>query len=487
MAIDLGSNRRLRYNIYLIGLVTEVISGYTVPTLKDRSLRMPSKSHRPIVSRRFQINQAKVGSANRASLKRFKNRLRRKHKVDMKRQISIRHSKYILNALISGQPTTPMRRKRRDATQHIRRIPVRNFSLIDYPDETLKTLSDIAVADKLGNKYFLDFHDKHCRDIGPFLIFGLMRQEMETICMGGTIEPPIATVLNAVQLGTFLRMKFRNVSTDAAQKIFPFRLKRQPALHTYASGFESHHSAKEKHTEGFVNMLNDGLRQASMQLSSEGGNKIKCLIAEILDNSRHANPVGDDGEWAIAGFMESTEAEDGNLLFTCHLAIATVGVTISKTLLQCQDSNILDMLDGYANSHKFASSKYDEDTLVTLCALIDTVSCEGRGKGKGFGGCGMSCLIQMLQAIGTSSIPDKEPRIIVISGKSCIRLIPPYNDMISSSDLDGVCYQAFNHQQNLEIPPDDKFVYTLSHQFPGTIISLRFTIDPEEIRRLLSI
>ncbi len=429
---------------------------------------------------RARIDRTKKGAANRAGRKRFLKRLRRTYRLLARRTMEKRHSRILLDALT---PVTTISASRSSSLES-KRIAVENFSLVDYPEKTMVTLSEIAKADREGNEYFIDFVDEYCLDIGPYLVFGLMRQEMERICKGGKIAPHIARVLGSVGMTQFLDMQVKTYfPSREEERIFPFHLNRHSAIQRYTSGFESHRSAKEKHAQRFADSLNSWLSAAQMELSIPGGDRVRSMIAEILDNSRHANPSGDDGEWAMAGFMTSQKGPNGQELFLCHLAIASIGKTISETLLDSEDEQVRDNIEKYVSAHVSKDANFNGDTLRAVCALIDRISCEGTLKNKDLGGCGMSSLIVMLQTLGSESILHHEPRITIISGKSCIRLRKPYNIMISqNTDGLGPYFQAFNEEQDLAVPPDQGYVYELEQRFPGTVIALKFTINSEELQ-----
>ena len=346
-------------------------------------------------------------------------------------------------------------------------------------------LSEIAHAGKGDEEYFIDFEDERCLDIGPFLIVGMLREEISrSTCRGGKLSRGVAKVLRAVRMAEFLKMRFQSSSDNP---VYPYPLNRHSAVRRYNQGFETHQSAKEKQTRRFAESMNGWLRAAGMELSPDGGNYVRSMIAEILDNTRHANPHGDDGEWAIAGFMERRESEGENSIYVCHVAIVSIGLTISDSLEACKDPEVRSQIDAYIGEHAPASTRYSEATLRTVCALTDRVSCEGTRQDRDLGGCGMSSLVTMLRAIGAHLPDGAEPRITIVSGHSCIQLWDPYNAMLRSmGNEEGLHFQAFNEEQDLQRPPDDRYVYDLFERFPGTVIAVRFSIEPVELAKRIA-
>lgn len=439
---------------------------------------MSGRRKRGSVYPQARVDRSKRGAANRIGRKRHLKKLVRRRGRKIHSVIAKRQSKEILDALRAGRKGALL--PAFNSSSEPLQIKLKNFSLVDDPDDTLSMLSQIALADGSGRDYSVDFSDEYCLDIGAYLIFGLMQEEMEGASIGGEMTPRVAKVLKAVGMESFMRMQIPSPNTDG---VFPFPLSRRSAVSQYSPGFESHESAKEKHARRFADSLDKWLHEADMELSEAGGDQVRSMISEILDNTRHANPTGDDGEWAMAGFMATRDGPDEEDVFVCHLAIASIGKTFSETLLDCEDPDVREDVAAYTSAHSSSSAEFNADTLRTVCAFTDRVSCEGTSANEDLGGCGMSSLMLMLEAISSSLTVDQEPRITVVSGNSCIRAMPPYNKVIlTGPDRFGFYSQPFNDRQSLEFPPNGDYVYELKERFPGTVIALRFVINPSELR-----
>ena len=141
---------------------------------------------------------------------------------------------------------------------------------------------------------------------------------------------------------------------------------------------------------------------------------------------------------------------------------------------------MLDVLRNYATRH--TANHRSHDTLMTVSALSDGVSCEGTRQKGTRGGCGMSSLVDMMGKLGGSDRADEQAELVLISGSSCLRLAHPYNVMPIDPDTGGAV-QVFNSSQNVELPPDASYVFDLSGTFPGSVISIRFTLDPAHLER----
>ena len=89
---------------------------------------------------------------------------------------------------------------------------------------------------------------------------------------------------------------------------------------------------------------------------------------------------------------------------------------------------------------------------------------------------------EVVDALSTGT--QTKPRITIISGKTCIKLSPPYNQGIRrTADETEKRLQFFNEANSSLQPPDKKHVLELQRPFPGTIISVRFGIGPNHITR----
>lgn len=90
------------------------------------------------------------------------------------------------------------------------RIHLHNFSLIDSPIETLKQLVQFGHSECNTQSTEVDFEDSQMLDIGPYLIWGLMRQDMIPFMRGGRMSASIQKVVDIVGLRSFMRMgRFR--------------------------------------------------------------------------------------------------------------------------------------------------------------------------------------------------------------------------------------------------------------------------------------
>ena len=90
-------------------------------------------------------------------------------------------------------------------------------------------------------------------------------------------------------------------------------------------------------------------------------------------------------------------------------------------------------------------------------------------------------LIEVFAELGDNSLPHRQSVFTVISGKTCIRVTPPFAK--GEAKGGGLRQQWFNGANTDRLPPNEDHVMTLDEAFPGVILSACFTIDPDYLRR----
>jgi hypothetical protein len=91
----------------------------------------------------------------------------------------------------------------------------------------------------------------------------------------------------------------------------------------------------------------------------------------------------------------------------------------------------------------------------------------------------MLTLVDAMNALGKSSRVEEQPRMTIVSGTTCLKISPPYN--LPQRAATGHRMLALNAANDLQYPPDEAYVFSLPHRFPGTIVSVRFCLDPDEL------
>lgn len=388
----------------------------------------------------------------------------------------------------------PKRKKRWidiDRRKLTKLITAKNFSLLDNPIETLNTLSELVRFEGLAKSARLNFDDKRVLDISPFIILGLLSQKMAPYIVGGRIKKSAQKVLEAVELRSFLGIE--NFKNDLGQvDVWPFPLQRRHTQ-TATSADAGNSITFQKLADRLVDTVNEWLSALPepRTLSGEAMGQIANIATETLNNAERHSKVGGKGDWVMAGFMarRPVEEEDGNVgdydeehWYDCHLAFVNRGLPISDAVTTSPSQTVLDDIGDYQSKHRkgFGKQGISPETLATVFAMQDNVS----SKPDNAGGKGMMTIIEVTNALSLLSVPAKAPRITVLSGASCVMFKGDYCGFNRNSTERAGRTQFFNSSQSIEIAPSDDHVFDVDVNFPGTIIAVRFTLDPDTMGAL---
>ena len=356
----------------------------------------------------------------------------------------------------------------RKSKKNAHKVTLKNFSFLDNPIETMERLRDIAKAEAREFAFDLNFVDTICHDIGPYLLLGVIRQQMLPNCTGGEISGGLSKVLSAVQLDQFLGMTLRKHKN---YDVFPFPLKSGAK----ESAIDGHLgvTTKQRVIDQFAETLDGWLHAVSLALSEEGRERIGRIIGESIDNAeRHSGGVDEKGQWWFTGFMTIRPDGNGGHSYHCHVALLSLGCSIASSIAKAPDK-IQEKIAPYANKHK--SRRQSKDTLTTVYALQDGITREPPG------GIGLMDLFDMASALGQTK-NGINAAVAILSGDACIMASSPY--IVPTDDPNLGRRLWFNQENSLEKPPERDYVFTLPYNFPGTLVTLRFEFDPEHLRQV---
>lgn len=356
----------------------------------------------------------------------------------------------------------------KDRKDHKTIINIENFSFLDFPQQTLNTLVNLAKHENHDINAVINFNDEYILDIAPYIIWGIMYQSMFPFSKGGKMTNRIKAVLKAVGVQEFLG------STDIVipKDISPLLIKQKNNFgekQLLRRDFSC--STIEKTKNELTNKLNEWLKQANLSLTEDGEAQISGIVNEVLDNAeRHGSDQTNNGNWAVAGVMQKKNDTD----FYCYLAFVNTGKTIASTIKNADNPRIKKDLNNYIDKHAGLLKRYDRNALATLYALQDSVSCKTlKNNIEIKGGFGLMDTIEFVNILGFSSVDRIKPSICIISGDSCILFREKYHFCSSQKPR----RQFFNNTNVVDNPPDDSYVFKLENSFPGTIITTRFVLD----------
>lgn len=219
------------------------------------------------------------------------------------------------------------------------------------------------------------------------------------------------------------------------------------------------------------------------QLTPKGKAYLSALLSEVIGNAEEHG-----GPWSMIGHWEYSES-GGKRFGECHIVILNSGKTIYESLDRQNNSpQLKEQLRQLSNIHRdqgffsFLGPGWDEETLWTLYALQERVSRYAgtpRGKDRGNGTVSFIEFFQKLAADGSGKMCIASGHAyILFNGKYHLQQVPWGGESLKII--------AFNADNDLHRPPDRDCVYRLDHPNPGTLVSIRLTLDASYLAELAS-
>jgi hypothetical protein len=356
----------------------------------------------------------------------------------------------------------------------------KQFSFIDNPDGTLRTLAAFArLAQLTPHEIFVD--QRGSRDID--------------LCA--------ASVLNVLALaaGRDYRVRFSGAwpTSEAATEIVAVTglpkalgvpLPRLPnfstlgLIHGRREANKLSSTKAEKTANQIIKQLDSWYRAYGFQLRAEGKERFGKLIGEVLAN---AEDHSGRAEWWTCGYLRQKPGLDYG---DCHLTFFSFGRSMAESLQELPTdshlrSRIESLVEAHAQQRFFSSHAWREEDLWTLYALQEGISRHSEADdSRGFGTAEM---IEEFQELGRTSDSGTQPRMCVLSGRTHILFDGRYSlRRENSQGEDARRVIAFNDTNDLNRPPDPQSVRALTCSFPGTLISLRFYLDRTYLESIAS-
>lgn len=348
------------------------------------------------------------------------------------------------------------------------------FSFIDAPDEALASLEEVVYWSRRSASR-LRIDQRRCTDLdlcaGSVLVaLGLEARGSLRTRLSGYL--PIDGVARDIVLATgFPRvLKLRFAPRQHFKVLDPIHgpnlTRRKGKLHVPDFTIAS---------DRLTDYITACYAAHGVDFSSEQGRLAK-LLTEVLENAEIHG--GDRHGWWVAGYLRHP---DGEAYGDCHIAIFNFGRTLSQTLRDIQDSSQRSEIEGLVRAHASRGlferhrERWTEDDLWTLYALQEGVT-RFYGVAGTRRGAGTALMISAFQDLGRTASGDREPKMSVTSGKTHIVFDGRYRMALK----DGRRVIAFNDANELMQAPAQGTVMHLKRHFPGTVISLRFFIDPKQ-------
>lgn len=390
----------------------------------------------------------------------------------------------IMDALMPRRSARWIDIMRRQKKRDVETVSLEKFSFLDNADETLKALKKIAEIEGRELYAILNFEDDYCLDAGAFLVLADIWPRMAPIFAGGKMGRPIQKVLSATGVSRNNNMSMVALGNERAadgtllahSDVWAFPLqRRRPALSSRSLTVHLDPQAREMAAGRFCDAVNDwlGIPEIDQELTVNGRAWLASIIGELLCNAeRHSQPASDDGDWSTTAFMVRRE-ENGIASLKCYIAFLSVGRSFAESMSDAA-ADVSQQLKEYQAKHKKCG--VSQDTLATVFALQDTITCDPSASENRSGGTGLQDVLEFVDLLGGTTCGDA--CVTIVSGRSCIQLTAPYIPGKRRDDLQPRL-QWCNEGNTSEIPPDRNVVYDLTEHFAGALVSVAFTLDPD--------
>jgi hypothetical protein len=253
----------------------------------------------------------------------------------------------------------------------------------------------------------------------------------------------------------------------------------------------------ERTATRLVGFFNGCLEMEGYRLKDEKQSNLMDLIAEVVVNAEEHSGESTDRlnpAWYAIGYYR--RSEDPGKGGECHIALFNFGRSIFESLKLPETSEKLkEEISRLADVHRahgyFAilvsipkrlllipTNFWQEDALWTLYALQEGVSRfrhlpEGVDRGNG--------TVRMIEFF--MKLASDDPKMVILSGRTWILFDGSHTLQTIIKDGEERQVIAFNKENDLSLPPDWKYVRTLGRRFPGTLVSLKFTLRAEDLAR----
>jgi hypothetical protein len=359
-------------------------------------------------------------------------------------------------------------------------IPQR-FSVISDPDAFIETLDKLVGAVR-NTEHLTGVHFDHSGvleyDLAAEHVLGTVASEIQRafrvakkqLRFGGKYpsSPAEKRLLTAIGIVKHLGAIHDVTNTDSSN-LEIFEAHRRQGAEEVVFGSRDR---KSNEIVKFVDHIDNCLKRSGRTLSIFGRERLAMYTGEVLANAEEHTRRG---EWLLAGYLDN--ATDDHL---CEIAVVSFGDTFSETFRRLPLSSYgLKQIQPYLDAHvekRFFSPRWEVDDLITLVALQGGISSKNKGptdtRGKGTVDL-ITFFEQMHDECAVGSQTSCE--MAIISGQTYIKFDGTYKLRQDSTGRDVI---ALNASNTLEDAPDPNYVRRLVNRFPGTVISMRFSLQP---------
>ncbi|ABF42398.1 hypothetical protein Acid345_3397 [Candidatus Koribacter versatilis Ellin345] len=364
-------------------------------------------------------------------------------------------------------------RRRKNLVPQLRVVIPPSFSILDDPESNLAFIS--RFRSQLSAKMYRSVHFDHsgCKNLGmdaQAIVDVLVAEELARrpngIGIGGDFPRDARTNVMLRAIGTL--RQFGHPEMKLAPEV-ESRIERCDRVNGNGHNLK-YSSERDRAALALVTYVERVLQHQSFMLTFEGRSDLSSIITEVIGNAEEHS-----GRWYAVAFSQPGIVEQQGMPEPeeCQMVLFNFGRSIYESLVSRGASTyVKERISALANEHRHSrqfSDSWTEEDLWTLAALQQGVSryrTDEKGKTRGNG------TIELIRAF--SELSDVPKKMCVVSGHTYILFDGSYK---LRADSNGLQMIAFNTSNDLEKPPDPRYVRHLKHGFPGTIISMRFVMD----------
>lgn len=234
-------------------------------------------------------------------------------------------------------------------------------------------------------------------------------------------------------------------------------------------------SKSELDLTNIVEYIKKCLKRLNRGLTIDAENEFYKVIGEIMSNALEHSTL--PFSYAI-GFFQETHNDDEHFgIF--NFSIFNFGDTIYQTFKnpECQNkkavSEMIALSENFTKKGFFKSAAFEEETLWTLYALQEGVTCKPKKRGNG-----SIQYIENFFKLKGDMLNDNISSMTILSGNARIVFDGTYQIIEKFKEGTNRKYKfiTFNESGEINEEPNKKFVTFAPNFFPGTLISARILI-----------
>jgi hypothetical protein len=276
---------------------------------------------------------------------------------------------------------------------------------------------------------------------------------------------------------------FRHLKIDHRYQS-PYDTKRYKSFNLVQGRKDKYNTARrssqaEHVVSDLADYINKLLQTFHVELTPDGLGYLTQLIGEVIDNAEQHSILG---EWYVLGYMLQGATNTGE----CHITIMNYGITIDGSMKSVTvRRDIKSIINAFKKRHfRQFNSRYAEGQFWTVLAMQEGMSCQNISKEQEIRGTGTIRMIEFIDFISNRTVESGGCDVILMSNDTMLRFDGKYqlqNTRFMKGDSLTI---AFNPTNSLHLKPDPEYVVKMPLSFPGTLLSMRFRLDEEQLSKI---